>query len=141
MLFASFRTKLQPVTLSAHPQPHAATPTEHGGSAWLPRAELAAGAQLVELPRKACLMVGEKDGCPFPDFVTPALWETLKGDEQQGIVRLALCLLHEKSKGASSGYAPYRASNLAGRAERRWSGASQGEGSRSVESCLLPHPR
>jgi hypothetical protein len=77
------------------------------------RAELAAGAQLVELPRKACLMVGEKDACPFPEFVTPALWETLTGDEQQGIVRLALCLLHEKSKGASSGYAPSHAfSNL-----------------------------
>lgn len=72
-------------------------------------AELAAGATLVELPRKACMMVGERDSCPFPDFVTPALWDELKGDEYQGIVRLALCLLHEKSKGASSGcvHAPY----------------------------------
>jgi hypothetical protein len=70
-------------------------------------AEMAAGTALVQLPRKACLLVGESDACPFPTFVDSALWDTLKGDEQQGIVRLALCLLHEKSLGAASAFAPY----------------------------------
>eukprot|EP00959_Pyramimonas_sp_CCMP1952_P055113 1152252-Pyramimonas_sp.AAC.1 len=44
--------------------------------------------------------------CPFPEFVKEEYWNGLVG-EKQGLVRLALALLFEKNKGASSAFHPY----------------------------------
>lgn len=62
---------------------------------------------MVELPRSACIMVGETDKCPFPEFVAEAYWDTLVGNEQAGIQRLALVLLNELKKGSASSYSAY----------------------------------
>jgi hypothetical protein len=61
---------------------------------------------LVELPRSACICIGENAKCPFPDFVNEEHWDNLVG-EKQGLVRLALALLFEKNKGTASTFHPY----------------------------------
>eukprot|EP00241_Pyramimonas_parkeae_P002640 CAMPEP_0114224808 /NCGR_PEP_ID=MMETSP0058-20121206/310_1 /TAXON_ID=36894 /ORGANISM="Pyramimonas parkeae, CCMP726" /LENGTH=452 /DNA_ID=CAMNT_0001335319 /DNA_START=144 /DNA_END=1502 /DNA_ORIENTATION=+ len=69
--------------------------------------DLVPGDRMVELPRSACIMVGETDKCPFPEFVAEAYWDTLVGNEQAGIQRLALVLLNELKKGSASSYSAY----------------------------------
>jgi hypothetical protein len=64
---------------------------------------IAAGEALVSLPRSICLSVGNRQPCPFPNFVSAAFWNT-----QSLHVRLALVLMWEKYQRLS--VATFRAS-------------------------------
>eukprot|EP00282_Hemiselmis_andersenii_P044387 CAMPEP_0172076296 /NCGR_PEP_ID=MMETSP1043-20130122/16424_1 /TAXON_ID=464988 /ORGANISM="Hemiselmis andersenii, Strain CCMP441" /LENGTH=385 /DNA_ID=CAMNT_0012737123 /DNA_START=73 /DNA_END=1227 /DNA_ORIENTATION=+ len=58
-----------------------------------------ANTTLIDFPLASCLVVGDQQPCPMPEFVHPAYWESAKLHE-----RLALLLLSEKRKGKRSLY-------------------------------------
>ena len=64
------------------------------------------GDVLCELPRESCLVLADDAELPFPDFCTNELWAKLV-EKNKWAIRVALNLLCEVDKGASSGFHPY----------------------------------
>ena len=64
------------------------------------------GDVLCELPRESCLVLADDAELPFPDFCTNELWAKLV-EKNKWAIRVALNLLREVDKGASSGFHPY----------------------------------